>query len=642
MDHPHQPVRDLFFGRDDAEHDFTDGLLRQGFQRTLAYEAALHGRKSLVIGRKGSGKSAICAQLAHGGLYPGPTAEIMPDNAAGDEIRRFDLQGITSDTAKSLIWRYLFAVQVARYVVEHARARHSRSLRQPAPVRALRDFLRTNGEEHEARLTDRLRRGTSRLQSATLSLKMFGIEAGLATGDGTAGPGSEGARAMRQLDALEAGIRVAQGALDCAIAGHPPLLVLVDQLELVWEADPDSHALVTGLLLASKHLARIYGTSVRCVLFIRSDIYDTLNFADGDKFRSEEMQITWTPEALRDLALARASVSLRRQLTHEQLWGDVFPSAVCGEPTADYLERHSLPRPRDAIQFLTLCRDVAWERGHGRVRESDVLAATKRFSQWKLEDLAREYNVGFPFLRQVFALFENGDHRVSRDEFGERFSAIRADLREAYSAYTEHLTAQAMVAALFAVGFLGVRRGGSVAYAGSTSLPVQLYEDDLYVHSCFRQALNCREGSSARSTAVSRASQAALPSDTHTSFLRNITVTDAGFTVDREVRLLEEVDRVMERLLRHLVRSGLPVHIREDTSLALSALRVQDQALAGEGESIEARVRSVSTSLEALADHLTREGYDSEAVTLRLADEARRLERVLGGAVGGGDSDSSG
>jgi hypothetical protein len=642
VDQVHQPVRDLFFGRDDAEHDFADGLLRQGFQRTLAYEAALHGRKSLVIGRKGSGKSAICAQLAHGGLYPGPTAEIMPDSAAGDEIRRFDLQGITSDTAKSLIWRYLFAVQVARYVVDHARARHNRSLRQPAPVRALREFLRTNGEEHEARLTERLRRGTSRLQSATLSLKMFGIEASVETGDGTAGLGSEGARAMRQLDALEAGVRAAQRVLDCATDGHPPLLILVDQLELVWEADPDSHALVTGLLLASKHLARTYGTSARCVLFIRSDIYDTLNFADGDKFRSEEMQITWTPEALRDLALARASVSLRRQLTHEQLWGDVFPSSVCGEPTADYLERHCLPRPRDAIQFLTLCRDVAWERGHGTVRESDVVAATKRFSQWKLEDLAREYNVGFPFLRQVFALFENSDPRVSREEFGERFSAIHTDLREVHSAYTEHLTAQAMVAALFAVGFLGVRRGDSVAYAGSTSLPVQLYEDDLYVHPCFRQALNCREGTTARSAAVDLALQTPLPSGTHTSFLRNIAVTDAGFTVDRDVRLLEEVDRVMQRLLRHLGRSGLPVDVREETRLALSALRGQDRALAGEGAGVEARVRSGITLLETLAGHLTHEGYGSEAVTLRLADEARRLERVLGGAAGGGDSDSSG
>ncbi|MGW6060536.1 P-loop ATPase, Sll1717 family [Streptomyces sp. NPDC055189] len=642
MNQLQRPVRDLFFGRDDAEHDFADGLLKRGFQHTLAYEAALDGRKSLIIGRKGSGKSAICAQLAHGGVYPGPTAEIVPDNAAGDEIRRFDLQGLTSDTAKSLIWRYLFALEAARHVVDHSAARHGRSLRRPAPVRALRDFLRTNGEEANARLPDRLRRGASRLQSATLSVKMFGVEASMQTGEGMTESGSEGARAMRQLDALESGVREALDALDCAAAGHPPLLVLVDQLELVWQADPDSHALVTGLLVAAKHIARTYGKGVRCVLFIRSDIYDTLNFADGDKFRSDEIHITWTPGALQDLALARASLSLGRDLTHSQLWGDIFPSAVGGEPTADYLVHRSLPRPRDAIQFLTRCRDVAWERGHSTVRGSDILAATKRFSQWKLEDLAREYNVGFPFLREVFALFEHGEHRISRDTFEERFAAIHANLHETYSAYTDHLNAQAVVEALFAIGFLGVRRGEGVAYAGSTALPVQPYEDELHVHPCFRSALHCEEIATPHRVGGSPALPTHTSRQAHTSFLRSITVTDAGFTVNREVRLLGEVELAAQRLLRHLGRSGLPAHIREETTRELTEGLAQARRPARGDESVDTRVRTTIAILEILADRLSANGYGREPVTLRLADEARSLERVLGGLAGGGGSDSSG
>ncbi|MEV0122641.1 hypothetical protein AB0I16_14020 [Streptomyces sp. NPDC050703] len=636
-------MRDLFFGRDDAEHDFADGLLRQGFQRTLAYEAALGGRKSLIVGRKGSGKSAICAQLAHGGLYPGPTAELSPDNAAGDEIRRFDLQGLTSDNAKALIWRYLFAVQAARHVVDHAhRVRHGRNLRQPAPVRALRDFLRANGEDADVRLTDRLQRGTHRLQSATLSLKMFGVEASVQTGEDATEHTSEGARAMRQLDALEAGVRVGLDTLGCVAAGHPPLLVLVDQLERVWVADPDSHALVTGLLLATKQIARTYGGAVRCVLFIRSDIYDTLNFADGDKFRSDEVHITWTPEALRDLALARASLSLRRPLTHDELWGEVFPATVRGERTADYLARRSLLRPRDAIQFLTRCRDVAWERGHAKIHESDVMVATKRFSQWKLADLAREYNVGFPFLRQIFALFENGAHRVHRETFDERFAEIRADLHEAHAAYTEHLTAPAVVEALFAIGFLGVGRGDGVVYAGSTSLPVQSYEDDLHVHPCFRPALHCEATAPGHPpTDIERMSDRSSRY-AHTSFLRNIAVTDAGFSVNRDVRLLAEADSAGQRLLRLLGRAGLPAATRTEMSGLLTEALENARASGRDGESVTTRVRSFAAALQALAATLTEAGYGREPVTLRLADEAWNIERVLGGMTGGGGSDSSG
>ncbi|MER7983916.1 hypothetical protein [Streptomyces sp. NPDC095817] len=641
-----RPVRDLFFGRDDAEHDFADGLLRQGFQRTLAYEAALDGRKALVIGRKGSGKSAICAQLAHGGVHPGPTAPIAPDDAAGDEIRRFDLQGLTSDTAKSLIWRYLFAVHAARHVVAHASDGHGRSLRKPAAVRALRDFLKVNGEETEARLTDRLKRGTSRLQSATLSLKMFGVEAGLQTGPAGDGESeftpSEGARAMRQLEALEAGVTAALDTLGCAVLGHPPLLVLVDQLEYVWRADADSHALVTGLLLATKHVARTYGSAVRCVLFVRSDIYDALNFVDGDKFRSDEMHITWTNPALRELALARASASLRRELTHDELWGGIFPRAVRGEPTADYLTARCLPRPRDAIQFLNLCRDTAWERGHPTVRESDVLAATKRFSEWKLEDLAREYNVGFPFLREVFGLFEHGEHQVRRQDLETRFSAIHAALHDSYADYTEALNARVVIQALFAIGFLGVRRQDSVAYAGSTSLPVQPYEDEFHVHPCFRPALHCTEGVT---EPLDDATVLVGTSSRHARerLLRATAASDIGFSRNRDARWIDEMDSIGTRLLRHLARSGLPSATRREVEETLTTALVATGRTANRtSENVDARLRTAINALETLATRLVAEGHGGEPITLRLSDEALILERSLGGSVGGAGSDSLG
>ncbi len=87
------PVSVLFFGRDDAETDLQDGLLKGPvFRPTYAYREALSGRKSLIIGRKGSGKSAICRQLATPDGHPGASVLIAPDDAAGDEIRRFALR----------------------------------------------------------------------------------------------------------------------------------------------------------------------------------------------------------------------------------------------------------------------------------------------------------------------------------------------------------------------------------------------------------------------------------------------------------------------------------------------------------------------------------------------------------------------
>ncbi|GAA2259949.1 hypothetical protein GCM10010145_32470 [Streptomyces ruber] len=604
------PVSQLFFGRDDAENDLRDGLLRGAvFRPNLAYEEVLSGRKSLIIGRKGAGKSAICRRLASPGGHPGATVLITPDDAAGDEIRRFELQGVGADTAKSLIWRYVFAVHAARHLTAHARTAHGRRRfrrlrRLPPPVRALRAFLRANGESDDARLYDRVHRGANRLQSATLSLKAFGVvEAAVGVG------ASEGAGASRQLDVLEDWVAAAFAALDCADR-HPPLLFLVDQLEQVWTVDADSHALVAGLLLAAKHVTGRYGNAVRTALFLRADIYDTLDFGDGDKYHSDEIRINWTHDGLKDVALARARASLGAELTEEELWERLFPPSVLGEPTPEYLFRRALPRPRDAIQFLNACRSVAHERGGHVITEDDVLAATERFSRWKLQDLAREYLVNHPFLRSLFTMFENTGYVVTRQTLESRFEVRKRALHREFPDYTGALTAQGVIDVLYGTGFLGVRRGDAVVYTGGIQVPPGPGEDEFHVHPCFRPALN--------------------------SLLSGRRVT-----VDRDVQLLDEATEACARMLRQLGRSNLPRPVLDRTRTRIETLMRQadeERRVAEDGSLAEAgrHVRFVGRSFRRLAGDLRDRGFPDDPVTRRLRDEAAALIRAAGGATGSG------
>jgi ABC-type multidrug transport system fused ATPase/permease subunit len=57
-------IANLYFGKDDAETDFTSsGLLQGSFLKTAIFDQIKSRSKSLVIGRKGSGKSALCLIL---------------------------------------------------------------------------------------------------------------------------------------------------------------------------------------------------------------------------------------------------------------------------------------------------------------------------------------------------------------------------------------------------------------------------------------------------------------------------------------------------------------------------------------------------------------------------------------------------
>jgi hypothetical protein len=150
--------------------------------------------------------------------------------------------------------------------------------------------------------------------------------------------------------------------------------------------------MVTGLLLASKDIAAKFA-GVRCVVLLRTDIYDMLLFQDRDKFRGDEFRIDWNESDLLDLALIRARVSMGVSLEADELWGMIFPASIEGTPIQKYLVGRTLMRPREMIQLCNSCRDTAEKNGNSRIEESDVIEAVAQYSNWKLQDLMSEYRV---------------------------------------------------------------------------------------------------------------------------------------------------------------------------------------------------------------------------------------------------------
>lgn len=613
-------IQQLYFGRDDAEHDFADGLLRDGFLVTKAFEEVSVGHKNLVIGRKGTGKSAICMRLAGNSS----TCLITPDDAAGDELRQFELQGLTGAMAKSLIWRYVFAVHAARHLVSHARSGHHR--RFSKPIRALRKFLKKNGELTNANFHDRILRGGQGLQASSLSLEAFGVKAGFEHKKGS----SEGARASKQLDVLEAGVARGFQALGCAC--HDPLLVLVDQLEQVWSSNRDSDDLVIGLLLASKHVTQAYPGAVRCVVFVRSDIYDALRFDDADKFHSDELRLDWTQEKLGEVALLRAQTSLGRPLTRNELWGDIFTARVSDEPTDTYLFSRTLPRPRDVIQLLNLCRDTAHALGLDRITESVVLDATLPFSQWKLLDLVKEYLVTVPFLDRLFVLFQNTGYVVMRSAVATRLKPFAEALHSQFPNYKDVLTPNGVVEVLYRVGFLGVLRENGVSYAGSRELPLQPQENEFHIHPCFRPALGVNQPTAVlpfqREVQKTRLGIAA----DSVGAVAFIVTGDLSLSPSRDFQLLDFLVETCQRLLRTLARASLPAGADRQLADQLSELIAQTIALRDHPNAMNsvAHVSNAATYLDELDAQLLRSGLDGPLHhALQLA--ARELHAAIGG-----------
>jgi hypothetical protein len=564
---PNDALWNLFFGKDDAESDSAaGGLLRQGFLQTAAYEAALRGRKSLIIGRKGSGKSAICLMLKAKSDDGECVSLVTPDEISADEIRRFELAGITPEQSKVLVWRYVFAVQIAKYVLALSRCYFDTDAKLPEEIRAIRRFLIDNGEVDDLKIHEKFWRVLERIK-VSISLEAFGTK--LVT---EMAP-SPGIRANSQLDEIEKQIKIALEILPNK-SKRPKLLLLVDQIEKVWSNDRNSDLMVIGLLLASKHTSNAFQRKddkgkdikdVNCIVFLRLDIYDLLSFQNRDYFRGEEMHIAWDVNALVNLVVARAEASIGVKLPSDSLWKNLFPKKVNDKTITDFIVQHTLMRPREIIQLCNACVDAAQKNGHNCIEEEDVHEAVRLYSNWKVSDLVNEYQINYPFLSRLFVLFTNTSFLVSRNIFDQKLSKLIDALSNQYKEFSHVFSLDSILSILYSIGFLGVIRNEQTTFVYNDPGTIEYYETQFVIHPAFREAL--------RSTSSVDLIQYE-PTLFDASLSRIQSEISGGFSSRRgsikgvrggsAYRLVNYVQEMCERIEMATVTSGLPEEVRAE------------------------------------------------------------------------------
>ncbi len=70
-----------------------------------------------------------CTRIGSKSGHSGPKIAVRTVSSPTEEIRRFELQGLPGDSAKSLIWRYVFAVHAGEPFTETLGA----ALRESSP-----------------------------------------------------------------------------------------------------------------------------------------------------------------------------------------------------------------------------------------------------------------------------------------------------------------------------------------------------------------------------------------------------------------------------------------------------------------------------------------------------------------------------
>lgn len=267
--------------------------------------------------------------------------------------------------------------------------------------------------------------------------------------------------------------------------------IFIDRLDTFWDDSKLSRRVSEGVLAAWKELPeQVPGLAIK--LSLRTDSYRKLRYAEHDKIEARIVRLKWTRDTLTSLLSRRVSFCLQgASIDDPEVLSRVFPEYVTGvrgfagtQDTYSFIFRNIQERPRDLLQFCRIAKgETAADEDLLSARA--VVKAAPEYSEQKRITLEKEFSVELPILPEVFARLSGGRDRIT-------YSTLEAKL----APIAPKGGFPGLVAKLVEIGVLGYSIKGEE----------QFYQDDpafltlsasrattFVVHRCLRSSLKIKE-----------------------------------------------------------------------------------------------------------------------------------------------------
>lgn len=445
-----------------------DNALREYFVQSPAYGRVRSGEKSIIIGPRGSGKTAVLRMVAdHARRSGAAVVELTPEDYSYELLRQTVLPEQAGAWGKkgryASAWRYLMYVCAMRAVNARGGAIKAGAA----------------GEIY-AYLRDRHAVHTNPVATLIGYLQRF---------DGiTVGPVGVTMRAgeldkLFQLDE----IRGLLPALNDLCARHP-VLIVVDELDKGWDGSEDARAFVSGLFQAANSINH-RTPNVRIVMGLRRELYESIPelYEDAEKVRDTIEMIRWDEVSLLDLIARRLAhfVPDLATLAPRAQWRQVFGarSAGDGRDSYDYVVDRTLLRPREVIGFCQSIVDAAVTmRMRTPFPEVAMRTAERTYSQARVRDLASECRYQYPALQSVIETFRGKPYKFESGRLEEHLLDVSVGVLPvdpAAAPWCSGAEPADLVDILWRVGFLRARTpAGHILTDGSEEAPRRYFGPD--------------------------------------------------------------------------------------------------------------------------------------------------------------------
>ena len=393
-------LRNIYLGHPDA---LQDNELLNYFVPTKEFDDAIEGRRTIFIGRRGSGKSANF-QAIRAEISDQPKivdVEILPDDFQLERIAGV-LEHATDLPDPQLvfqsIWNYVLTTEILKALAEKT----DRLLSSPEEVTRL-NLRHIYDSEYDRLALDFGSRAVYALERViSPSHKMTSNERRLKA--------EEGLKSLRNYDL---GRRLREFASEERIT----FFIVADDLDKHWRANTaQSIDLLLGLIAEVARMQRYFGEYLKIVMFLKEDIYDVLTKYDDDLPKRDILRIEWSSSNLHHLVAERLATKINAQ-SDAEIWSAIFPEPVRGQAASEYILSRSLPRPRDVLNLCQKAIDHAQRNGHTFVTAQDILDGEKSFSEALFYSVSSEFKGLYPDLEVVLIEFAGVPETINWSDF---------------------------------------------------------------------------------------------------------------------------------------------------------------------------------------------------------------------------------
>lgn len=407
---------DIDWGEDEATND---EALERYFVEFPGYEKILAGEKRYIIGRKGTGKSAILQKIR---LLSKSDPKTFSSNIS---LRDFPLTDFKSlgdrrlqDKSKYVsAWKFLLYTEIANLM------RQDNSIKNTQELELLNKFLDDNFPEgiSIAETIGKLRQNENKI----------GMVLSILSGEHSSSSHTEIIsqvhynKAVKNLEHILASIQT-----DSAF------ILLIDELDEGYqEKNANLNLVILALLRAANEIYNFFkASSIKCipVLALRSDIFDSLEDNDLNKLDDYVLRLNWTtsekkPWSLKQIAVRRIAATIEEKYPESQIeldkcWDLVACNSSAPNGLWQYICNLTFSRPRDIIKLLKYCSE---NNGHiDALTFENVQAIEEIFSDWFYREFRDEIQSFLPCWKPVInCLSEIGQGKAPTADLVTHFEA---------------------------------------------------------------------------------------------------------------------------------------------------------------------------------------------------------------------------